>query len=156
MAGYNRELNYFQKLVGVIIISIVVLVFFAKINRLAVATEQESIQQTLSVIRSGIQIYSLNAVMTGRSSDLASYENANPVSMMRSPPLNYAGEYAANKSIQVPEGSWYFDTTNKELVYEALNDDVFGKELRYRLDFQVRNKSSATASGLRLIVAGRH
>jgi hypothetical protein len=133
----NRAKRYFEWLISGLLIGGVLLILFSKLNQLALSVERESIQQTLSTVRMGVQIFIFKNMIEGKHRDLRSYENMNPIEMLGHPPENYAGAYSAAQSTEVPSGRWYFDLSSRELVYRMtylLFGDASGKtELRYRL-----------------------
>lgn len=49
------------------------------------------------------------------------YEGANPMDLMLEPPSNYLGAFPAVDLSTMPRRSWYFDSSNQELVY-LVND----------------------------------
>ncbi len=107
--------KHFEFLISIIVISLVSLVFFVWVERLAMDVEKSKIQYTLSNMRSAIKIYELTTVVTGDSVGLLQQHHANPVALMGVPPALYVGEFSDAR--QIKKGTWYFDSIQNEIVY---------------------------------------
>ncbi|HEY3487906.1 MAG TPA: hypothetical protein VGL10_07560 [Gammaproteobacteria bacterium] len=138
MSAETRIKRYFEWMISLIMLMVVVLVFFVQINKLSAIAERESIQQTLSTIRLGMQFYALKKIVVGEVPRMEQYADTNPLEMLQQPPANYAGEFTASESSNAMPGQWYYDTSAKQLVYRVAHYPLFDaeaepKELRYQL-----------------------
>jgi hypothetical protein len=143
----GRAKRYLEWLISGLLISVVLLVLFSKLNQLAVAAEREGVQQTLSTLRMGVQIFIFKNMIAGKHHNLRDYENTNPIDMLAIPPSNYVGAYPADQSAEVSPGRWYFDLSSQELVYRMsyflMGQDNGKTELRYRLIRVPKTRSAA-------------
>lgn len=151
----ERSKRRLERLIALILASIMVLVFFAKVEKISVAVERESVQQSLSSIRVGIQMFVLSDIIRGGgTADMRSYENTNPMRFQEKLPMNYAGEFDPEETANIVGGQWYYDKSANHLVYRVAHYPLFEgdsrRELRYRLQF---SDAADEVSSLRLVVA---
>jgi hypothetical protein len=146
----DRAKRYLEWLISGLLIGVVVLILFGKLNRLAASTERESVQQTLSAVRMGIQIFIFKNMLQGKHDDLSGYENTNPMDMLSHPPGNYAGAYSAEQSVEVPSGRWYFDLSSQQLAYRMTYsfEGANVTELRYRLVRVLRGDAKGAGNSM--------
>lgn len=90
--------------------------------------EQVSVQQTISAIRTSLQLQALNLVAKGRAGEIADFANQNPMDWLAEKPPNYVGEVISNRKNSVVFGHWYFDSGEKKLVYLVHNGKRFWSE----------------------------
>lgn len=137
----EKSKRWLERLIALILVSILVLVFFGRIEKISVIAERESVQQCLSSMRVGIQMFVLTDITRGRVADMRAYENANPMRFQdrEKLPLNYAGEMNAAEAAALGRGLWYYDTSAGHLVYRVSHYPLYEgdtrRELRYRLRF---------------------
>jgi hypothetical protein len=135
----ERSKRWLERLIALILASIMVLVFFGYVDKISVAAERESVQQCLSSLQVGIQFFILSDMVNGRLADMRSYENTNPMQFQDQSklPVNYAGEFNSEEAAVIAAGLWYYDKSANQLVYRVshypLYEGDIRKELRYRL-----------------------
>lgn len=135
-----RSKRYLENLLGLGLIAVLVLIFFGYINRLAIAAEEAGVQQTLSILRQGVQIFMFSKMIDG-DRRFEKYDHGNPFAMLSKTPEDYAGEYSARDGLRVPAGRWYFELDNRQAVYRFMNaplweDQAGKKEIRLSLRFE--------------------
>jgi general secretion pathway protein G len=142
----GKSKRWLERLIALIMASIMVLVFFERVEKLTLIAERESVNQYLSTTRVGIQMFVLDDIVRGKLADIRTYENTNPMRFYQELPSNYVGEFSAEAAASVKPGQWYYDTTARKLVYRVSHYPLYEgdrrKELRYRLH------ASATGSAL--------
>ncbi|MBN1378532.1 MAG: hypothetical protein JXA04_04800 [Gammaproteobacteria bacterium] len=111
--------RHFELLVAVIVISLVALVFYGWVERLAIKVEQARIQYTLSNLRSAIKIQELTMLVAGRSDELFEYHYGNPMEFMDAPPFEYSGEFEDGTAAE--SGSWFFNRQSRQLIYSVIS-----------------------------------
>lgn len=137
----GKSKRWLERLVALILASILVLVFFERVEKISIIAERESVQQCLSSIRVGVQMFVLTDVARGRIADMRAYENTNPMRLQDQTklPMNYAGEFGSAEAAELGNGQWYYDTTAGQLVYRVSHYPLYEgdarRELRYRLRF---------------------
>ncbi|HEX5054889.1 MAG TPA: hypothetical protein VFX02_00175 [Gammaproteobacteria bacterium] len=133
----QKSKRWLERLIALIMASIMVLVFFGRVEKILLVTERESVNQYLATTRVGIHLFVLDNIVRGRVADIRSYENANPMRLYKELPSSYAGEFSAQEAAHVKPGQWYYDTTARQLVYRISHYPLYEgdsrKELRYRL-----------------------
>lgn len=135
-----RSKRYLENLLGLGLIAVLVLIFFVYVNRLAIDVEQAGVQQTLSVLRQGVQVFMLSKIIDGERR-FEKYGNGNPFAMLSKTPEDYAGEYSARDGMRVPAGRWYFEPDSRQAVYRFMNaplweEEAGKKEIRLSLRFE--------------------
>jgi hypothetical protein len=134
-----KSKRWLERLIALILASIVVLVFFERVEKISIVAERESVNQYLSTTRVGIQMFVLEDIVRGRVADIRSYENTNPMRFYKALPSNYAGELNARDAANIKAGQWFYDTSSNQLVYRIshypLYENDARRELRYRLRF---------------------
>lgn len=140
MVYTQKKSNRFNFLLAVILISLLSIIFYIRVNHVSNEAEKISMQQTLSTIRLGVQFYTLRKTIAGKSKDLWIYEDENPINMLEQPPANYVGEFSEDKQANIKPGEWYYDITNKELVYKVINIEVFTEKIQRSLEFRYQLK----------------
>lgn len=139
----NRASRNFENIIGGLVILLMMSGFYFYAEKLAVAAERESIQQTLSVIRQGINVFMFHKMISGESLDFRQFRHGNPVTMLSVFPGNYAGEFSAEDAASAPAGKWFFERDSRQLVYRPAYADALNKsELRFRLEYDVNAQNS--------------
>lgn len=74
-------------------------------------------ESTVRNMRSGLLMRRAELLMQENVAETVKLLHQNPITWLETPPLNYVGELSAERAQTVPPGSWYFDTSARELVY---------------------------------------
>jgi hypothetical protein len=83
--------------------------------------EKTLVDLTIRSLRTTLRWQVAQHMFHGRADDLADLVGANPVSWLEQPPAGYLGELAGEAS-GLGGGTWYFDTTARQLVYVPQRD----------------------------------
>jgi type II secretory pathway pseudopilin PulG len=100
--------------------------------------EKFAMEETLAMVKMGLQIRLAELIMTNRQSIAAQLERENPMQWLDPPPNNYFGDYVS----PAKHGNWYYSAAEHELVYVPSSrskldiDQSALKELRYRVVIQ--------------------
>ncbi len=100
------------------------------------AAEHARFEATLRIYKTAVQIRLAELMLERREGEAKTLEVENPSRWLSEKPTDYRGEYP-----QRPEaGAWYFDQTERELVYVAnsgrglvVNNRNAMKQLRFRV-----------------------
>jgi hypothetical protein len=128
--------RHYEFLVSVIVISLVSLVFYVWVEKLAIKVEESRIQYMLSNLGSAIKIRELTVIVAGKGDELAVWHHGNPMDFLNTQPPEYAGEI--EDSASVPSGSWFFDRQLDQLAYVVISPESNkdrAEQLRYQLQF---------------------
>jgi hypothetical protein len=135
----GKSKRWLERLIALMLASVMVLVFFERIEKIAIIAERESVQQYLSTTQVGIQMFMLADIVQGNVADMRSYENTNPMRFYKILPSNYAGELSTKEVASIRGGQWYYDKSANQLVYRISHHPLYEgdarKELRYRLQY---------------------
>jgi hypothetical protein len=137
----EKSKRWLERLIALILASVMVLVFFGRVEKISTAAERESVQQCLSSLRVGMQFFALSDIVRGRVADMRIYENTNPMQFQDQEklPPNYAGEFDTEDAVTIGGGQWYFDKSARQLVYRVSHYPLYEgdnrQELRYRLEY---------------------
>lgn len=96
----------------------------ALLNRIVFYQRQAelvAVQQMVGALRSAMHLQVAKLYVSNRQAELPVLVEQNPMSWLAEKPGNYAGEYFSSRSQEIAPGNWYFDRTEKTLVY-LLND----------------------------------
>ena len=121
-------------------LTIIALLIGYALQRLGdLAVEAERIRLELSVrnMETALRHYVAVKIIEGRLQDLARDEGANPVGRIILPPPGYLGELDQPDWKKIKEGSWYYDTQERVLVYKVVNADRFVSPLPGRAVFRL-------------------
>jgi len=138
MRPKHAGLTLVELIVVVCIIALCATLLFERLRFYQEAAEKATMEYTVAVVKSALQLRVAALLLQGEGKDIASLARANPVEWLMQPPPGYQGEFRAPQP-DVPRGSWYFDATRRELVYvpdldghlERLADG--SKRLRFRV-----------------------
>lgn len=137
--------------IAVIVVSLVAGVLLDRLARYQEAAERATMEATLRLIRTGLQLRLAELILARREAEAASLERENPVRWLAVPPADYGGLYRE----PAQPGHWYFDPRARELVYVV----KFGNRLEFVeppadgvLRFRVRiTRTALEAAGQRII-----
>lgn len=127
----------FRLIMMVIIMSILILLFFNYTDRISIATEKASIQQTKNIINSLLAVVFATYAVKGELERLNELDGGNPFEHLAEynmVPGNYQGEIGAG-SVDDLEPGWYYDRLSGKVIYKAYYDDqvyYFSQVLDYK------------------------
>jgi general secretion pathway protein G len=124
--------------VAVAVIGILMTILLQRIWYYQDEAEQASVQLTVANVRTALEIKVMQGRLPGRSVDLTILAEQNPFNLLIDKPVNYAGEYFSPADSDVAKGNWYFDRSNKTLVYLLNIRNSFGDAQLKRLKFKVK------------------
>ena len=151
----HAGLTLIELIVVVCIVALCSTLLFERLRFYQEAAEKATMEYTVAVVKSALQLRVAAMLLRGEGKDIASLARANPVEWLMEPPPGYRGEFRAPQP-DVPRGSWYFDATRKELVYVP---DLDGHLERLadgskRLRFRVRADEPVESDSERKVFAG--
>lgn len=111
--GFSR----FELLVSVILIGVLTAVLLDYSLRYQERAEKAVMEATAINIRSGLRLRVAELMMQDRMREIGNLIGENPVNWLEKPPANYMGSVDSSSRISLPEGSWYFDASRRELIY---------------------------------------
>lgn len=103
--------------VASIIIAALAIFLLNRMQRYQEVAEKTVMETTVVNMRSGLRLRVAELMVQGRMDEMDKLSRENPVSWLEAPPFNYVGPVDNPEQQAIPPGSWYFDTTRRELVY---------------------------------------
>lgn len=133
--------SLFELVVVIVIISILMVVAISRLIALQVDAERFVMESVVGAVRSGLGIKVAESIVKQKTGALPTYENSNPMDLLAEVPGNYLGELEGSIDPHtLRKGSWYFDTSARNLVYVVDNIGYFsgGMENPPRARFKIR------------------
>ncbi|MEE8366264.1 MAG: hypothetical protein V3R76_10785 [Gammaproteobacteria bacterium] len=127
----------FRLIMIVIIMSTLIVLFFNYTDRISIATEKASIQQTKNIINSSLAVVFATYAVKGELERLNELDGGNPFVHMAEynmVPANYQGVIRARNLDDLAPG-WYYDESSEKVIYKTYYDDqvyYFSQVLDYR------------------------
>lgn len=125
--------------VASIIIAVLAVLLLNRMQRYQEAAEKTVMETTVVNMRSGLRWRVAELMVQGRMDEMGRLSRESPVLWLEAPPSNYVGPVDNPEQQAIPPGSWYFDTTRRELVYLPDRSKYFRpgpdgeKAVRYRV-----------------------
>lgn len=135
--GFPPGSDNFRFLLIVIIVVALIVLFFDYTDKLAIATEKISIQQTKNIINSSLAVVFASYAMNGELDRLNELNGGNPFVYMADynlVPGSYVGEVELGDIGDFKSG-WYFDILSRKVIYKAFYSDkiyYFALVLKFR------------------------
>ncbi len=128
----------FRLVMTIILVIIFILVFFNYTNRISIAMEKTSIQQTKNVINSTLMVVFSSYAVKGELERLNELNGGDPFEYLENYsllPATYRGDIGVDKlAVSVP--GWYYDRANGLAIYKPLYDD---KDYYFRIELDYRD-----------------
>ncbi|MDA8391041.1 MAG: hypothetical protein M0Z76_09990 [Gammaproteobacteria bacterium] len=119
--------------------------------------EQVAFQNTVGVLHDAIGMKIAYCMSRGHMVQLAAWAGRNPMRLLAVPPRNYVGVVKTFASRRIKPGTWYFDRTDRMLVYRpadagGLQTPLRPKRIRWQLQVVfLRKGARERVTGLRLV-----
>jgi general secretion pathway protein G len=111
------------------------------VQRLQFYQEQATVvstQQLLAALRTALQLRAARAELALGEAGLAALAEENPIGWLAQRPKNYLGEFYSPDITSLPAGSWFYDRSDKSLVYILNDSKSFSLETSKFLKFKVK------------------
>lgn len=112
-----KGFTLFELLVVILIIGTLMAVLSDRLLFYQEAAEKAAMEQTVGNLRSALHLQIADRLLKGNTNDLRALASDNPMDWLAERPANYLGERFAPKEDEVSAGSWYFDLSDRQLVY---------------------------------------
>ena len=142
--GKLRGASFVEFAVSTALIGIVVGALLERALYYQEYAEKTAMESTAENIRTGLRYKVADLMLANRMSEIPALADENPMVWLGERPPNYLGELDS-APVDEPNGQWYFDRSNRELVYTVNNRRHFSPSL-YR-DFSVRYRVMRISAG---------
>jgi prepilin-type N-terminal cleavage/methylation domain-containing protein len=143
----NRGFTLIELLIVISIVAVLFGVGLERLLRYQEMGERAAVEQNVAAINVALNMKFAAYVVRGRPAAIESEVGKNPIGLLARSPENYLGELFSPDIKSLPRGSWYFDLSNRELVYLPNRrrylsaGDGPPEALRFRVSLtQVRNE----------------
>ena len=124
--------------VVVVILGILIFTLLQRVLYYQAEAERVAVAQVVASVRNALHIRLEQRSVPGHEVTLAALAEQNPFDWLERKPENYVGEYYTPSIRDVAPGNWYFDRSDKSLVYLLNNEKSFGDTAVKRLKFKVK------------------
>ncbi len=120
-----RGFTLIELLVVVVAIGILAGVLLDRVLPLIGRAQRAAFMQVQADLKTALLLEAAKRITRGEADRLAELADANPMTLLLSPPANYLGSFSWPPEANVPRASWYFDEHSRRLVY------VVGRHTRF-------------------------
>lgn len=149
LAPSPRSSKGFTLIELIVVVTIVVVMMGLFLNRTMFYLEQAektAMEGVTGTIQSALTMQYGQIQTRGKSSDVVTLLQDNPMNWLQKKPRNYAGEYYDLTPLSVDSGNWVFDLKSRELIYVMRNANYFipGKDGKKWIRFHVAANHEAS------------
>lgn len=140
----SRGFSLFELMAFIIISAIVYSAAANRFARLPADAEKANFLAITTQVQAAVSLEMMLGITSGKSASMARMIGTNPMEYLLQPPRNYVGVLNGASAANLPERSWYFDSSNGELVYQVSNrqgvflslngTQVPAQEIRFRIE----------------------
>lgn len=148
----------FEFVVSAAVFAVLVAVLLNRMGLVQDESERAQVARVLGTMRAALQFKTAELIVNSRQAEAIKFLDQNPMDWLRERPENYLGEYYSPKAGTLPKGNWYFDRSNKTLVYLLNNGKTFEDEqlnlLKFKVKFSDTPGNTVTSSGQASLIKG--
>lgn len=153
IAGRAAGFSYLELVVVIGIISVLLGYGATKLWALQVDSERVVMEQVVGTLRSALGMMVAQTIVKNDMAKLRAMARSNPMNRLAEVPGNYIGEVDETTAV-IQDGTWYFDTRTRYLVYRVRNAEYFesglGTPARARFVVQLVGEQGEV-EGVRLV-----
>ena len=150
--------SLFELVVFIICVAIIYATAANRFSQFPGAAERANFLAVITQVQAGVNLETLLGVSRGEAERMNNFEGANPMEMLLQPPSNYIGAFDIVDRDRLPNRSWYFDLSRKELVYLVNDSDnvyfvinsiqIPTDELRFKVEPSYRYEDRLTGRNI--------
>ncbi len=135
----ERGFTFIELIVVIVIIVVMMGLFLDRTMFYLEQAEKTAMEEVSGAIQSSLTMQYGQILTRGKSTDVATLAQDNPVNWLQKKPRNYSGEFYDPTPLAVESGNWMFDLKARELVYVVRNANYFkpGKDGKKWIRFHV-------------------
>lgn len=153
VARRAKGFSYLELVFVIGLISVLLGYGITKLWALQADGERVAMEQIVGTLRSALGMSVATHLVKNDMGKLRAMERSNPMNRLAEVPANYIGEVDETTAV-IQEGTWYFDTRTRYLVYRVRNAEYFesglGRPARARFVVQLVGEQGQV-EGVRLI-----
>jgi len=128
-AWWRAGVTLLELVIVIALIGVLTTVAARRLLVLRADAARAALSQRLGGLRAAVSLEMLTRISGGRDAELGELAGSNPMEMLVEPPRSYVGAFDAPDPSAMPPGRWYFDRSEKLLVYRVRYADRFESEL---------------------------
>jgi general secretion pathway protein G len=148
----QRGFSFVELVVSVSVALILLGILLNRVQYYQEQAEKTAMEGVATSLGAALTLQYGQLIARGKSGDVLTLKNANPVTWLVESPKNYSGEFFDPLAERIEAGNWFFDLKSRELVYVVRNRAHFKADNagRYWVRFHVvsREEPSGGASGV--------
>lgn len=120
---------------------VVALLAGALLQRLALyqeEAEKAAVARMVGTLRAALALRVAHLQASGRDAEVPALAGQNPIEWLSERPQNYVGEYFDPVPPSIPHGNWYFNRSNKSVVYLLHPGKFFPHGMIRRVQYAVK------------------
>lgn len=137
-SGKLHGFTLFEFAVVVTLVGVLSAVLITRVQFYQQQAELVAVEQTVATLRAALRMKETQASLAGAKAGRFQIADENPVGWLLEKPKNYLGEYYAPETGTLLNGNWYFDRSDKSLVYLFTPATNFATETSKVLRFKVK------------------
>jgi general secretion pathway protein G len=114
-----------ELVVVIALVSVLIGVLLDRVQYYQEMAEKVAMEQTVSAIRGSLHLQVANLIVKDRADMLPALAEQNPMDWLAEKPANYAGMIISVRKDSVVSGQWYFNESDKTLIYLVHNGRHF-------------------------------
>jgi general secretion pathway protein G len=122
----------------VVIVGILTTVLLQRLLHYQGEADEAAMRMMVANLRTALEIKVAHGKLPGGTVDLTMLAEQNPFDWLKDKPANYAGEYFSPSDADIGKGNWYFDRTDKSVIYLLNISSGFLDAPTKRLKFKVK------------------
>lgn len=136
---YQRGFTLLELIVVIIIVAVLMGSFMNRLLYYQEQAEKTAMEGIAASIQSALTMQYGALLIHGKTSDVPTLVQGNPMSWMQKKPGNYAGEFYDPGPLSARPGSWIFDLKTRDLIYLPGSTNYFtpGKDGKPWIRFHV-------------------
>lgn len=134
----ERGFTLFELAVVASVIAVLVSVLGHRMSFYQEEAELAAVERMVASMRSALIMKAGALLAADRKRELPALLEENPIGLLAEKPRNYLGEYYSPDVRELPDGNWYFDLSEKMLVYLLNNGKTLERGGANLLKFKVK------------------
>ncbi len=149
----DRNLSRLEVIFVVTILLVIFSIFLNRALNVFISAEKTMVQNTIVGMETALRFHALYYEIKGDMDAIRMMQGMNPIELMTAgpeqnlqqyadinqtgkfrglmirPPSNYSGEFEGENATSVPKGQWYFDHSDRSLVYHVRSTGLIGSNV---------------------------
>ena len=145
-------------IVVLVVVSIISAILLDRVKFYQEQAEKTTMEATAAAIQAALHLRMAGYLASGEDPAVQRLARENPMDWVARRPENYAGAFDPLAARALPDGTWYYDLSDRTLVYRvhygrAFEPDAQGrKEVRFRANVEYgRLEASSNLMGIKRI-----